>query len=208
MLQLKLLLLECDAFLQPSQIVKPTQRHDVQRFATTKPRDEFLDSLDLPYELNANSPARTRLLQNLIDFGATPGGVNLSKPGSAEAFESVAPGTWKVVYAPHMTIAAGLLKGEFKVQYDLKDDGTIVSHARVDFDEAWWRQFDDDSFLDGPYPTIESVPESLSKNIVRQLGRALFIEPFAVFPVSYLDNEIIVFDFELLGTRICARKES
>jgi len=134
-----------------------------------------------------------------------------------------------------MTIAAGLLKGEFKVQYDLKDDGTIVSHARynfpvfnlwgylsvsgtygsvndnvcrVDFDEAWWRQFDDDSFLDGPYPTIESVPESLSKNIVRQLGRALFIEPFAVFPVSYLDNEIIVFDFELLGTRICARKES
>ena len=80
--------------------------------------------------------------------------------------------------------------------------------CRVDFDEAWWRPFDDDSFLDGPYPTIESVPESLSKNIVRQLGRALFIEPFAVFPVSYLDNEIIVFDFELLGTRICARKES
>ena len=128
MLQLKLLLvyvpllytrlLECDAFLQPSQIVKPTQRHDVQRFASTKPRDEFLDSLDLSYELNANSPARTRLLQNLIDFGTTPGGVNLSKPGSSEAFESVAPGTWKVVYAPHMTIAAGLLKVCAKTAYE------------------------------------------------------------------------------------------
>lgn len=178
-------LLECDAFLQPSHItipsVKPTQRHDVQRYVTTKlePRDEFLESLDLSYELNANSPTRTGLLQNLIDYGTNPGGVNLSKPGRAETFESVAPGTWKVVYAPHMTTAAGLLKvcattaysfsdttsnehprpherqrlqnskgasllilcsfldcminlqGEFKVQYDLKDDGTIVSEWTI-----------------------------------------------------------------------------
>ena len=79
--------------------------------------------------------------------------------------------------------------------------------CRVDFDEAWYRPFNHDSFADGPYPTIDSVPKSLSKSIIRQVGTALFIEPFAVFPVSYLDNEVIVFDFELLGTRICARKE-
>ena len=40
------------------------------------------------------------------------------------------------------------------------------------------------------------------------MGKALFIEAFAVFPVSYLDDNLIVFDFELLGTRICARKKT
>lgn len=79
--------------------------------------------------------------------------------------------------------------------------------CRVDFDEAWYRPLSDDSFTVGPYATIDNVPDSLSKNIIRQMGRALFIESFAVFPVSYLDDELIVFDFELLGTRICARKE-
>jgi hypothetical protein len=80
--------------------------------------------------------------------------------------------------------------------------------CRVDFDEAWYRPLSDDSFTVGPYATIKDVPESLSKNMIRQLGKALFIEPFAVFPVTYLDDELIVFNFELLGTRICARKES
>ena len=81
--------------------------------------------------------------------------------------------------------------------------------CRVDFDEAWLRTFDnDDSFEEGPYPDVTSVPDSISKTLIRNIGRALFIEPFAVFPVSYLDNELIVFDFELLGTRICARKET
>ena len=66
----------------------------------------------------------------------------------------------------------------------------------------------DNSFEQGPYPNIDSVPDGISKTLIRNIGRALFIEPFAVFPVSYLDNELIVFDFELLGTRICARKDS
>ena len=81
--------------------------------------------------------------------------------------------------------------------------------CRVDFDEAWIRTFanNDESTEQGPYPDIASVPDSISKILIRNIGRLLFIEPFAVFPVSYLDNDLIVFDFELLGTRICARKE-
>lgn len=108
------------------------------------------------------------------------------------------------------------------------------SVCRVDFDEAWIRTFgDDSSFEQGPFPDITSVPNSPVKSFIRNVGRvsfapalfylchlffiapflthliiqSFFIEPFAVFPVSYLDNDIIVFDFELLGTRICARKE-
>lgn len=83
--------------------------------------------------------------------------------------------------------------------------------CRVDFDEAWVRSFDGESESSspdrGPYPDIASVPDSMSKSIIRRVGRALFIEPFATFPVSYLDDELIVFEFELLGTRVCARRE-
>lgn len=80
--------------------------------------------------------------------------------------------------------------------------------CRVDFDEAWVRSFEDHANSDeGPYNDIANVPNSIWKSLIRNVGRAMFIEPFAVFPVSYLDNELIVFDFELLGTRICARKE-
>lgn len=195
---------------------------------TTKAR--FLESLDIPYDLNARSETRTQLLNDVIDDRRGDG-----VPNPGRDFASVAPGAWRVCYAPHMTIMAGLFRGEFSVQYDLKGDGTIISHARykfplfnlfgylstsgtygsvnkdvcrVDFDEAWMRSFDDDDSFGQPYPNIASVPNSIAKSLIRNIGRALFIEPFAVFPVSYLDDELIVFDFELLGTRICARKES
>ena len=78
--------------------------------------------------------------------------------------------------------------------------------CRVDFDEAWIRTCDD-SFKVQPYESIDSVPDSISKTLIRNMGKALFIEAFAVFPVSYLDDNLIVFDFELLDTRICARKK-
>jgi hypothetical protein len=70
-----------------------------------------LDALDRPYDLNAHSETRKNLLNALID---SRGG--LSNPGSAETFASVAPGIWRVVYAPHMTIIASLVRGELSVQ--------------------------------------------------------------------------------------------
>ncbi|KAL7528827.1 hypothetical protein ACHAWF_002724 [Thalassiosira exigua] len=190
---------------------------------------KFLGELDRPYDLNERTKTRTSLLDDIITQGA-----GLPNPGSEESFALAAPGVWKVCYAPHMTTMAGLFQGEFSVEYDLKADGTMKSHARykfpllnlygylsvsgtygsvndhvcrVDFDEAWVRTFDNDRFELGPYPDIISVPNSISKTVIRNVGRALFIEPFAAFPVSYLDSELIVFDFELLGTRICAQKK-
>jgi len=44
----------------------------------------------------------------------------------------VAEGSWKVVYAPHMTMFANLLMGEFEVQYDLKNGGTMTSKLFFD----------------------------------------------------------------------------
>jgi hypothetical protein len=135
-----------------------------------------------------------------------------------------------------MTSIATLLNVvDLSVQYILKEDGSIISHARyslpllnihgylsvsgtynsindticrVNFNEAWIRSFIDNqsSINIGPYQTIDNVPNSIIKSVIRNIGRLLFVEAVAVFPVSYLDEEFIVFDFELLGTRICARK--
>ena len=188
----------------------------------------FLESLDRPFDLNKGRKERTALLNDLILNGDS-----IQHPGSRESFMAVAPGRWRVIYAPHMTTISGLAGGEFSVQYDLNDDGTIVSHARcnfpffrgflsvsgtfdsvnnqvcrVDFDEAWVKisQGNTDE-NEEPYPNIQAVPDSIVKSLIRNLGKTVFIEAFAVFPISFLDSELIVFDFELLGTRICGRKE-
>ena len=219
---------QCTTFLR--DFFSSSKRHvaDATHAAqtlTSTVKDKFLDSLDRPYDLNQGSKERTGLLNDMIQNGDS-----IEHPGSLESFMPVAPGRWRVIYAPHMTTMSGLAGGEFSVQYDLNDDGTIVSHAkcnfpffkgylsvsgtydsvnnevcRVDFDEAWLKASSNEN--DEPYPKIESVPDSMLKSLIRTLGKAAFIEPFAVFPISFLDSETIVFDFELLGTRICARKE-
>ena len=79
----------------------------VGEHTTTK----FLDALDKPYDLNVGSKTRTQLLNDIIDSNC-----GITNPGSQESFASVAPGNWRVIYAPHMTFMAGLARGEFSVQ--------------------------------------------------------------------------------------------
>jgi hypothetical protein len=84
---------------------------------------------------------------------------SLENPGSASTFSKVASGTWKVIYAPHMTTFSSLLNGSFDVSYTLSNTnsngnsnsnsnsnekmgtedgntstyGTITSHAKYQF---------------------------------------------------------------------------
>ena len=53
---------------------------------------------------------------------------------------------------------------------------------------------------------MEDVPASPVKDIINSIGKAMFVDGVAIFPVSFLDDDTIVFDFELLGTKICAKK--
>lgn len=109
-------IIACDAFA-PVQL-RPIRAH---RLATTIESEAvgsdidaktiFLDTLDRPYDLNEHGENRSNLLNALVDSGA-----GLSNPGSTESFASVAPGVWRVVYAPHMTTIAGLFHGELSVQ--------------------------------------------------------------------------------------------
>jgi hypothetical protein len=185
----------------------------------------LLENLDRPASLNTPSLERTALLKALT--AENP----MESPGSTKSFAPVAAGTWSVVYAPHIYT---LGQGNFNpILYDLRPDGTMFSHvhfniplvgktgwlsvsgtyrsqdenraSRVDFDKTWIKWNNDDNG-DKPYPTLDAVPASMEKTIVQAVGSLLFVDGVSVFPVSYLDEDTIVFDFELLGTRICARK--
>jgi hypothetical protein len=207
---------------------------------TMSAKDSFLVSLDCLDQLNEGTTRRTRLLRQLIDTKSEVSideflsnnsmeGISIKNPASWESMRPVAAGTWKVVYAPHMTAMASWAAGggSFDVTYDLQQDDTMISHAkldfswlpplvlsvsgtygsvsdqvcRVDFDRAWIT-------LEGesPYPSYDDVPDDVLKPIISFLGKLFFIKQVSVFPISFLDENIIVFDFELLGTRICARK--
>lgn len=203
----------------------------VTRASKLSDKDVFLNSLDDPIAtLNQATKERTALLNQLAS-SSTSSSPSREKPGSWEGFGPVAEGRWRVIYAPHMTTMANLAGGQFQVEYDLNEDGTMESHARysfpivgegylsvsgtygsvddttcrVDFNEAWVKQLHKGT-TDGPYASIDDVPESVAKTIIRRLGRAFFFDGVSVFPVSFLDDDLIVFDFELLGTRITARK--
>jgi hypothetical protein len=231
-------------------------------------KQKFLASLDTLDTLNQASKQRTSLLNEMIDQkvltsnleqsiigsdGIIPT-LSLENPGSVYSFSKVASGTWKVIYAPHMTTISSIFNGSFDVSYTLTDGGvqksspgatgSIVSHAkydfpivgtgylsvsgtygsvddivsRVDFNKAWIKpltfggrsnasiDIDSESELLNPYRSLDQVPDGPRKEIINAIGKKLFIESFAVFPVSFLDDDLIVFDFELLGTRICAKK--
>lgn len=59
---------------------------------------------------------------------------------------------------------------------------------------------------DAPYKTFQEVPDSHMKRLINSIGQTFFLESVSVFPVSFLDQDMCVFEFQLLGTRICARK--
>jgi hypothetical protein len=217
----------------------------------------FYQSLKQPYAMNEASNECTTLLNRMIEEKTLCSDINrnpvttrkkdiigaeqeeviatlsLDNPGLNTTFSRVAPGTWNVVYAPHIANGAKVFGGKFDVQYNLYTNGSITSHARyefpilgsgylsvsgrygskdnlvcrVEFDRAWVRPFvGGNASLYKPYECLEEVPDSIWKWIINNLGKIMFIEEFAVFPISFLDEDTIVFDFELLGTRICARK--
>lgn len=209
-------------------------------YALHSTKNDFLQSLSRFDTLNEGTKERTQLLDDMIDSKRTvdvqtvlsdkDDDLSVQDPGSLSSILPIAPGVWKVVYAPHMTTIAKLAGNlALDVTYIMYPDQTIVSHATfsdplpsplhlsvsgtydsvsdtvclVEWTEAWIKSDGDDV----PYATIDDVPESWVKEVITRVGRLLFIRPFSVFPVSYLANDLTVFDFELLGTRICAKKQ-
>jgi len=79
--------------------------------------------------------------------------------------------------------------------------------CEVLWDKAWVRSVDKEGLTkDVPFDSLDDVPDSIPKNLINAMGKLFFIRPVSVFPVSFLSEDLVVFDFELLRTRICARK--
>lgn len=191
----------------------------------------LLQNLDDPIGFNSPTKVRTRLVADLTKENPTdsPGSTTSFTPLAIGTWRIVyAPHIF--------TMASLFQGSFDPVYYIMKQKGQITSHARfqfpiigtgwlsvsgtyssqdeqnvcrVDFDKAWVKwSYDDTGYNnnDMPYKSFEEVPPSPWKDIIQTLGNWFFIDAVSVFPVSYLDYDTIVFDFELLGTRICARK--
>mmetsp|Transcript_56003 Transcript_56003/g.121918 ORF Transcript_56003/g.121918 Transcript_56003/m.121918 type:complete len:290 (+) Transcript_56003:206-1075(+) len=153
-----------------------------------------------------------------------------ANPGSAEGFAPFACGVWRVAFAPHIAKMSEIGSVTFDpILYDLRADGTIISHVQycfrspvvneqgwlstsgrygsrdeavtsfVEWSDAWWNPRSE-------LPTTTSDGAAF-KSIVTALGRAGFINGFANFPVEYLDDDLCVFVFPLSATRIAAVRE-
>jgi len=215
-------------------------------------KGDFLDSLDNLTTLNEGTEERTNLLNTMISKKVLVemnemkkmkartmiNDVSIIRPGSLSSMLPVAPGTWKVIYAQHMSTIANLVGGgKLDVQYILHSNQQIQSHAKfssfpwmlglksiflsvngtysslsendclVEWNEAWIKIIDkscDDE--DKPFVSLSHVPDSIWKTAINNIGQFLFIRPFSLFPVSFLSPDLTVFNFDLFGTRICARK--
>lgn len=191
-------------------------------------KNEFLRNLDDPTAFNAATKDRTRLVAEMTKENP------VEAPGSTSSFAPLAEGTWRIVYAPHIDIMGRIFQGKFDpVYYIMNANGEMTSHARynfpiigsgwlsvsgtyssqdedrvcrVDFDKAWMKVITGNESDDNPYNSLDDVPSSPLKDGIKTLGKMFFVDAVSVFPVSFLDKDTIVFDFELLGTRICARK--
>jgi hypothetical protein len=84
-------------------------------------------------------------------------------------------------------------------------------YSKVDFNKAWIKPISKSKSQEDesqqPYASLKDVPESLMKTIINEIGKRAFVESVAVFPVSFLDSNMIVFEFQLFGTKICAYKQ-
>ena len=200
---------------------------------TSSSKQRFLDSLDDPTGFNSASKERTQLVEELTKENVTPkpgslGGFTPYAVGTWKiiyaphiyTMGSLIGGSFSPVYytmkpngimTSHAKYTLPLFgTGWLSVSgtYGSEDNDTV---CRVDFDKAWVKIITDDSNnkndnVIGYIDSFEDVPDSISKTIIQTLGQLGFVKSVSVFPVSYLDEDTIVFDFELLGTRICARK--
>lgn len=193
----------------------------------TKERSALMQKMiDNKLDIPANNWNEEKFTQSSVS-------ASLERPGLRESFNTVAEGNWKVIYAPHMTTIAGLFGGKFDVQYTLHPSEKMESHARydfpvvgegflsvsgtygsvdenvsrVDFDKAWIKPLSQEKDEDKPYQSLDDVPNGLLKDTINAIGQTFFIDQVSVFPISFLDDDLIIFDFRLLGTRICAMKQ-
>jgi len=144
--------------------------------------------------------------------------------GTYEGTESAWNGTWRLLYAPHLVVLSTLFLSKIDVSYDFQKGSSIQANvkyrspvfqkgwlnssggiglpqpkkAMVSFDKFWVDVGEMDKPMSG---------ENLNPAI-NFLGKILFFETIATFPVLYLDKDICIFRFPPLFSNLCARRSN
>jgi hypothetical protein len=199
---------------------------------TTKTKDILLQKLDDPLAFNSANKERTQLVADLTKENPVdaPGSTKSFAPLAVGTWRivyaphiytmgSLCQGSFDPVY--YIMKPNGKMTSHARYSFPIIGSGWLsVSGSyrsqdeenvcRVDFDKAWIKLIDqssdDPDDAEQPFESLEAVPPSPWKDGIQALGKFFFVDAVSAFPVSYLDKDTIVFDFELLGTRICARK--
>jgi hypothetical protein len=74
--------------------------------------------------------------------------------------------------------------------------------CRIIWDDIWW---DFNSQQTGP-SAVRATGEHVLPKLISWIGKRSFVEGVSIFPVRYLDEDLCVFEFQLFGTKICAKK--
>ena len=164
-----------------------------------------------------------RALETLVALPSAISASLLEQPGDQL-------GTWQVCFAPHIRALSRLLQTDFDVFYLFRQDQVLLSNVRyssrlfgsghlstsgsyavqtteagemickIKWDRIWW------DVSDGA-PTLEGDRERhVLPAIIQVVGKAAFVEGASAFPLQYLDEDLCVFVFRLLGTKICAKR--
>ena len=158
-------------------------------------------------------------IEKMKDDNQTPSFLNNDVCGS----------TWKVVYAPHISILQKLLLTRFTVYYRfLSVKNSIESNVRYEskvFGSGWlntvgtytisadkicslkWVHFWWDLLSEENGPSsVKDVKDHVLPGVIQVIGEKAFIESVSIFPIVFLDTDFCIFDFKLFGTRICSSK--
>ena len=167
---------------------------------------------------NLNDPTLGKCIDQLLEESSSIPETKVFDPISVA-------GCWQVIHAPHLAALSNFALSKFRpIQYYLTDDLKMASSVRYNsfvfgygwlstsgyyeidtenngnvkivWDKAWWNP----EFLDRPTPPEDGFLPGL----IQSLGTAGFIESLSVFPIGYVDEDLVVFYFS--GLKITAAK--
>lgn len=141
-------------------------------------------------------------------------------------------GTWEVFTAPHISRMSSILGTKFQpIRYCLFGERITsnVKYSHPMFGSGWLsaagtmsRKYDDSVeinfhqfWIDGPETLRVDIPSTTLSSpgggldidsVISTLGRSAFFPQLAIFPILYLDEDMCVFEFPVLSSKIGVRK--
>ena len=144
--------------------------------------------------------------------------------GTYQGSESAWNGTWRLLYAPHLVVLSTLFLSKIDVSYDFQKGNSIQANVKYRspvFQKGWLNSSGGIGLtepkkamvsFDKFWVDVGEMEKPMSGDnlnpVVNFLGKILFFETIATFPVLYLDKDICIFRFPPLFSNLCARRSN